>query len=107
VIPGLRRYRQATLRVALAEGLPPDWRDGYREIISVQSESQGKGHAAALMYRTCAEADDARLALLIQVRPFAAGLTVEQLEKFYGRFGFERVQADPLLMARQPMERVH
>lgn len=102
--PGLRHHREASLRVAIPEGVPEDMRDRMRELVSVKSEVRGEGHARALMYQVTAEADRAGFVLMLKVEPFADGLTAEQLERFYSSFGFERVQDEPVLMARQPEE---
>jgi hypothetical protein len=73
-----------------------------REILSVASSNPRKGDATALMYRTCQEADDARVTLIVHVKAFADGMTDEQLQKWYERFGFQVVQTEPsLMMARQ------
>lgn len=100
---GLREHRSASLRIAEPEGLPVEMRPLVREILSVKSENPGKGHATALMWSTVAEADKWWFTLLIQVRPFADGMTQEQLEKFYAKFGFSILQRDPcVLMVRSP-----
>lgn len=102
---GLREYKQATLRVAIAEGLPEEMREQVREILSVQSSNPRKGHATALMWQTCAEADKYWITLMVHVQPFddePDSPSKDQLERWYGRFGFVRFQGDPLLMARSP-----
>jgi hypothetical protein len=102
VTPGLREYKQATLRVAVPIGVPEHMRHGMREIISIHATNPRKGHATHLMHDVCLEADRLGFVLLLQVRPFDDGMTEEQLMKWYGRFGFEQIQPDPVLMARQP-----
>ena len=110
--PGLRTHRQASLRIAIAEGLPIEMRPNVREILSVQSSNPRKGDATALMYQVCAEADKWWFTLLVQVLPFDDGMTMEQLQKWYGRFGFLKIQDEPcVLMVRSPqpprIARVH
>ncbi len=100
--PGLRAYRQASLRVAVPDGLPEDMRDDIREIVAVHSDAPRKGHATALLHQVCAEADHDRKTLLIHVQPFDDGMSAEQLRKWYARFGFIEVQTNPCLMARSP-----
>lgn len=100
--PGPRNYKQASLRVAIPEGLPDEYHDGIRELVSVLSEQRGNGDATALMHSVCAEADMARKVLLLLVRPFADGMDEERLCKFYEKHGFQVVQEEPCLMARQP-----
>lgn len=109
--PGIRLHKQASLRVAIAEGWPVEIQDQVREIVSIQSTNPRKGHATALLHQVCAEADKWWITLLVQVAPFNDGMTLEQLEKWYCRFGFLRIQDDPMLMARSPqppvIERIH
>lgn len=100
--PGLRQYKAASCRVAIAMGLPEDMRDQTREIVGVQSTNPRKGHATALLHTVTAEADREWMTLLIHVEPFDDGMTGEQLMKWYGRFGFVKIQDDPVLMARSP-----
>lgn len=100
--PGLRTHKQASLRVAIAQSLPVEMWETTREIIGVQSDAPRKGYATALLHQVCAEADRARIVLFLQVRPFAEGMSEEQLTKFYARFGFTVIQAEPCLMSRVP-----
>lgn len=112
VNPGLRAHHSATLRVAIAEGLPEEMRSLTRELIEVQSTNPMKGHANGLMAEVCTEADLWWITLFVQVRPFGdAGMDDAKLERFYRKFGFRRIQDSPLLMARSPevprIEKVH
>jgi hypothetical protein len=100
--PGLREYKQATLRVAVPLGVPEHMRHGMRELVSIRTKNPRKGHATHLMHDVCAEADRLGFVLLLQVKPFDEGMTEEQLEKWYERFGFLEIQQEPVLMARQP-----
>lgn len=100
--PGLRTHKQASLRIAIPTALPVEMWEKMREVRSLKSESHGKGHAKRLMYNVCHEADLAWLTLLIHVEPFDDGMSAEQLEKFYRKFGFEKIQDAPLLIARYP-----
>jgi GNAT superfamily N-acetyltransferase len=99
---GLRTYRSASCRIAIATGLPEEMREAVREIVSVYAGNQGKGHAKALMWEVCTEADQWWVTLLIQVCPFDDGMTLEQLKRFYRGFGFREIQDEPCLMARLP-----
>lgn len=102
--PGRRTHKAASCRVAVAMGLPEDMREQTREIVGVQSTNPRKGHATALMHTVCAEADREWMTLLIHVEPFSDGMTEEQLLRWYGRFGFVKIQDDPILMARSPQK---
>lgn len=100
---GSRLHKQASCRIAISEALPEDMQAGTREVVSLASDNPRKGHATALMHQVCAEADVDRIVLILMPKPFGDGMTEEQLEKWYGRFGFEMVQTVPAkLMARQP-----
>lgn len=101
VTPGLRTHKRASLRVMETTSVPEDMRASIREIVSLASDERGNGHATALMHQVCAEADMAGLVLLLEAKPFAEGMTQEQLEKFYERLGFVKIQDEPVLMARQ------
>ena len=99
---GLRIHKSASLRVAVPESLPEHMQPHMRELVSVASDERGRGHASALMHRICQEADDACVTLLVQVKAFAEGMTDEQLQRFYSKFGFIVIQTEPVvLMARQ------
>jgi len=110
--PGPRIHHSASLRVAIPESLPEEMRDDIREILAVATTNPRKGHATALMHQVMAEADFAWVTLMIHVKPFANGMTLEQLAKWYARFEFVEIQSEPvLLMARSPQKprivRVH
>lgn len=99
---GRRKYKSASCRIAIPEALPDEMKDTVREVVSVSSEAKRTGQATALMHQITAEADFAWITLLIHVEPFGDGMTDEQLERFYSKFGFARIQDEPLLMARSP-----
>lgn len=103
--PGLRDYKQASLRVAIAECLLQELQAHTREIVSLESRNQRKGHATSLMWMVCHEADGARIALIVQPKVFGeGGMDEDRLEKFYKKFGFQKLQEFPVvLMARPPM----
>jgi len=100
--PGLRNHKEASLRVAIPDGVPEELREGIREIVALQSESQGKGHATKLMHEVCTEADVYGKVLFLQPQPFDDGMDADKLEQFYKKFGFEKIQDEPVvLMARK------
>lgn len=101
--PGLRKLKSASLRVAVPMGLPSEMRPHIRELIDVQATNKRRGHASALIGKVCKEADDEWFTLMLEVKPFADGATLEQLTKFYGKHGFVVFQTEPAtLMARSP-----
>jgi len=101
--PGLREHRSASLRIAMAQGLPEDMWELTRELIDVHSTNPRHGDANGLLAEVCTEADRWWMTLIITVRPFGdAGMDDAKLERFYRKFGFRRIQDSPLLMARSP-----
>lgn len=103
---GRRQYKQAACRLAEPAWLPDDMRSGCLELVDLSSDNPRKGHATALMHHICLEADASGKVLILSPKPFADGLTQEQLEKWYGRFGFLMIQTEPAkIMARQPQVR--
>lgn len=101
---GPRGYHSARLTIALPVGVPEHMRGGMRELMSLEvpAEDRRQGLATTLMERTASEADGAGIVLFIHVQPFDEGLTLDQLEAFYAKFGFVVIQERPRLMARQP-----
>jgi hypothetical protein len=100
--PGKRTHKSASLRVAIPTGFPVEFWETCRELVSVQSSAQGRGDATALVWATCREADQAWLALIVKPEVFAPGLTIERLRRWYAKFGFVEIQAQPCLLARVP-----
>lgn len=100
--PGLRDYKTATLRIAIAEGLPVEMWEPTREIVALHSTNPRKGHATLLMHSVCAEADKEGILLILQPQKFDDGMPDEKLEKWYEKFSFAVIQREPVvLMARQ------
>lgn len=103
MIPGPREHRSASLHVSMATGLPDDMQPLTREILSVQSTNPRKGHATALLWEVCVEADKWWITLIVQPKKFADGMDEEKLESWYSRFGFEKIQDEPcVLLVRSP-----
>lgn len=100
--PGPRRYRKASCRVCVPLAIPEELHSQVRELVSVLSEAPRKGHATALMHRVCDEADSAWFTLMLMVKPFAEGLTEDQLVRFYERFDFFIAGLQPTIMVRAP-----
>lgn len=80
-------------------------REQTREIVSLSSTNPRKGYATTLMWAVCHEADEAKITLILQPRPFGdTDIDAEKLERFYMRFGFVVFQTQPVvLMARSPI----
>ena len=105
---GPRAFHSARLTVAIPTAVPERMRAGMREILSLEvpPEDRRQGLATQLMRRTMQEADEAGLVLLIHVKPYDENgiVDVDQLQSFYQRFGFARIQEQPaVLMARPPI----
>lgn len=104
--PGERHYRTATLMIGHSKALPEHMREGVRELTSLETavEDRRMGYATTLMHSVTAEADIAGIVLMIVVQPYGEhGITdMGRLQKFYERFGFARIQDEPVLMARRP-----
>jgi ribosomal protein S18 acetylase RimI-like enzyme len=94
---GARRYGAASCRLRKPHALPPELRRDVRELVQLRTHepSRGQGHATQLLRTVAAEADAARVALLVKVDEPA-------LQGFYARLGFAEVQRNPLVMMRVP-----
>lgn len=100
---GPRSYKGASLRIVPPE-LPAEASDQVRantlEVTAVQSDNPRKGHATALMYQVCGEADWNAKVLMLMVTENA-----EKLVKWYSRFGFKPTKDEletPVVMVRAP-----
>lgn len=71
--------------------------------MQVPKEKRGRGAGSRLLKKVCAEADQRRNVLLVEVAPYGDSEgTKEQLYNWYHRFGFRKIQEEPLIMARAP-----
>lgn len=101
------RVGAATCRVRQTNALPERMRARTRELccLEVPAAEQGKGYATTLLHKVCRDADAAGIVLVLWPHPFGDNIAMsrDQLEAWYGRaFGFQRIQHDPVLMARMP-----
>lgn len=94
---GKRQYMDATCNVRMNTGLPLRSQKLVYEVHNLQTAPgmRGKGQGTKLMQQICADAD--RLGKILML---VSDNT--QLEKWYNKFGFERVQEKPILMFRHP-----
>ena len=92
---GARSYGKASLMVAIPTSLPGRMQGRVREIVGVYvpEAHRRQGLATELLTRTAREASRKGAVLMLT-------LDDDALEAFYGRFGFIRVQRDPILMVR-------
>lgn len=101
--PGTRKFGAATAKVGRTVQLPVAMRDHILEVSSVHvpEDQRRMGHASALMHSICVEADQAGKLLLVHCKGYdSPGMTDRELEDWYGKFGFQVIQAEPRLMAR-------
>lgn len=94
--PGIRQHLTASCLIRECKALPRRLRPGTRELCRLQARHKRQGHAAGLLERVTQEADDAGLILLILVDDDAP----VWLGQFYARWGFNVLQASPLILAR-------
>ena len=95
---GNRSYLTATCSLVVSNALPLGMRRNVRELhaLNVPAEDRNKGYASQLLHDVCREADEHGLTLMLGVD---GG---EKLIAFYTRWGFQPIQAKPVLMARMP-----
>ena len=94
---GKRKYGSAVCELRYSTALPIDLRQAVREVFNVKSDVKGKGDGSKLMQSIAEEADKANKMLILIPDN-------EKLEKWYGKFGFEKVQTEPsVLMLRKPI----
>lgn len=90
---GFRSMRTAScnLRQSALFDVPPP---NLLELTNFQAFQQGKGHGTALMKQLCTEADMCGMNLMLMAES-------ERLRDWYsGRFGFNVIQEEPLIMIR-------
>lgn len=101
--PGTRMHGPASLRLSYNTTVPAHLRGGLLELshLIVPESHRRQGYASMLMQKVCAEADRAGKVLILTVRPYdVIGMDGTQLQEWYGRYGFQIIQQDPVLMAR-------
>jgi predicted N-acetyltransferase YhbS len=95
--PGKRQLGPCTLKLTYSQVAPANLRGGLFEVSGLHTaeEHQKKGYATRLLDEVCEEADEAKKVLVIMPdEPWQM--------PYYGRFGFEPIQAEPVIMARAP-----
>ncbi len=104
---GERTLGPASLLLRKCEGLPVHMRARTREITDVWVEDRaqrGSGHGSALLEQVTREADEAGKTLIIIPGAFDdSPMSNEELAQWYvRRFGFQAIQASPVILARMP-----
>lgn len=101
---GKRVFGAASCKLGRTVQVPEHMRDGIVELSGLfcPANQRREGYATALVDQICNEADEAGKVLLLHVAPYAPdAMDKQQLAAWYaGRFGFQPIQAEPLLMAR-------
>lgn len=70
-------------------------------------EHQNEGEATRLMEEACRRADMSQFLLVLTPARFNHGpLSDKELERWYAKFGFRRIQDKPVLMCREPKRKV-
>lgn len=99
---GPRELNGATCHL-MAVDLPAHIARRTRQVVglTVAIHLRGQGRASALLREVCAEADREEFMLVLEPKPTDGTLTQQQAEDWYGRFGFQTIQTDPIrLMVR-------
>lgn len=103
---GERVLGPASLLLRKCDALPERMQSRTREIVNllVDVDARGSGHGSALMEQVTREADEAGKTLIIIPGPFdQSPLSAEDLAQWYvRRFGFQPIQANPVILARMP-----
>jgi predicted N-acetyltransferase YhbS len=71
--------------------------------LTVDAQYRRKGLASNLLKQLGKEADQAQVAILVEVRPIEGNITQESLEAMYKKHGYISVQDEPKLMMRVPV----
>ena len=93
----------ASLRLAMNPELPAHM-ERVREVAKVWTdpEHRKQGYATELLKQVTEEADVLGFVLMLQPKEFGKSNGLKQLEHWYERFGFVKIQSKPVLMARAP-----
>ena len=96
VMTGKREHETASCNLVVSNALPLGMRRKVRELhaLIVPEQDRNKGYASQLLHDVCREADEHGMTLFLSVD---GG---EKLIAFYTRWGFQPIQAKPVLMAR-------
>lgn len=75
--------------------------------LKTDEEHQNKGEATRLMEEACRRADMSTFLLILSPVPFnGSPLSAQNLERWYGKFGFKKIQDKPVMMCRDPKRKV-
>lgn len=83
-----------------------------KHVLSISSlktaeEHRNQGEATKLMEEACRRADMSQFLLVLTPARFDhSPLNDKELERWYSKFGFHRIQDKPVLMCREPKRKV-
>lgn len=105
--PGPRTHAGARLEI---KSMPlPEGFDEPKHVVQLvglytEPDKRRRGDATWLMCEVCVEANESKTVIVLEPEPGEDGpLDAAALESFYRRFGFEKIQSEPIvLMARRP-----
>jgi hypothetical protein len=100
---GLRTDGYASCKLGLPKALPKHMQGPIVELsaLHTRKDKRGQLHATALMRIVCDEADAKGKFLFLHCEPAEdSPVDKAKLADFYISFGFEPIQAEPLLMLR-------
>jgi GNAT superfamily N-acetyltransferase len=100
----IRLNEGCSLRIQVPVGFTPEVAAVSRELIEFYTlpDKRGQGFAKKLLESVCKEADDAKISLLIHVKPYDGQSDSVRLQSFYAKHGFVVFQTNPTLMCRVP-----
>lgn len=77
---------------------------GILEVVGIWTEPdlRRQGYATELLADVCREADRSHIVLMLRPEEYGKSQGLKKLEPWYKRFGFIRIQDNPVLMARKP-----
>lgn len=104
---GIRHHENASCKISICTAIPNQMRTKTRELVSldVPENLRRTGMATELLFNVCDEADAHNMILILFPKPFGEGakLSGDELASWYARkFGFQIIQANPVMMARMP-----
>jgi GNAT superfamily N-acetyltransferase len=102
--PGVRQHGPATLKLSFNTTVPAHLRGGLLEVSHVFTPEQhrNQGYASMLIQKVCSEADEAGKVLLLMPKGYdTMPLDQAALIDWYSRYGFEPIQASPVVLARR------
>lgn len=98
-------YASCKLIPFTEKGMPSKQANAIRWMtdLTVEDKYRRKGLASNLLKQLGKEADQAQIAILVEVRPIENNISQEQLEALYKKHGYISVQDEPKLMMRVPV----